>query len=529
MNPDSQPSASLRSAWVVLVLLGLVAGAVLAGGAWLAQREEKIRTVADREPLERAADSLRRETGRLEALYEADLRRMAAELPLNDDFALRNRADLLAGVSQVSVLHRHPKTGAARQLSIAPRPPEGWPAPVFDAKADPLLRKPVILDPAPFFQGTGDPWGWIDEPGKPLLFWTRPNSETVLVFLLNPAAVAARMTGWVRDSRLPELALLTAPGRTATLDTPAGDSLLAAPPPATTGPPDLLLPVVTRFGTWRLAAWDQWQTRTRHHATTLAGAAALAAVIGLAGLGSFFQQRRALRLAGQRVSFVNRVSHELRTPLTNILLNADLAAESLTDSPPEAARRLGLLHEEARRLGRLVENVLTFARSDQGHLALHPAPCRPDSILDDVTAQFAPALARLGVTVTRTGTIPGPRLLDPDAFAQILVNLFSNVEKYAPGGPLEITLAATTETLTLTLRDHGPGIPPAEAERLFRPFERLSNRATDGVTGTGLGLSIARDLAHRLGGSLKLEAGGRGAAFTLEIPAPSVEGGEVIG
>jgi signal transduction histidine kinase len=261
--------------------------------------------------------------------------------------------------------------------------------------------------------------------------------------------------------------------------------------------------------------------QVRYNTTTLATTAVLAVIVALLGVLLYSQQRRAAALAVQRVSFVNRVSHELRTPLTNILLNLDLAAESLDAAPRDAERRLALVQEEARRLGRLIDNVLTFSRHEQGKLRAEVKACVPASVIAAVVEQFAPSFARRGFEVRCLGNATDPCLLDVDAFAQILGNLLSNVEKYVPGGLVEIGGSYTHGVLYVVVGDQGPGIPAEAAERIFRPFERLENRITEGASGTGLGLAIARDLAAAMGGTLQLlPSAHHGALFQLRVPAP---------
>jgi signal transduction histidine kinase len=127
-----------------------------------------------------------------------------------------------------------------------------------------------------------------------------------------------------------------------------------------------------------------------------------------------------------------------------------------------------------------------------------------------------------------TGEISNACLVNADAFAQILANLLSNVEKYVPGGVVEIAATIEHGTLAVTVTDQGLGIAPEEAERIFRPFERLDSRINEGATGTGLGLAIARELAESAGGSLSLIPSARGASFQLRMPAPPAPGLEVI-
>jgi len=246
---------------------------------------------------------------------------------------------------------------------------------------------------------------------------------------------------------------------------------------------------------------------------SMAGAAAAL----LAGIGLAARIRSERRLAEQRVSFVNRVSHELRTPLTNMLLNLDAAAEHIEEGP--ATRRLRLVREEARRLSRLIENVLTFSRRDREDVPVSARACDPAAVIDTVIEQFTPSFARRGVGVKLTSDSMRNCLLDGDALAQIIANLLSNVEKYAPVGTVEISCRIENDELVLSVVDEGPGIPASAAERVFQPFERLNSRLTEGVTGTGLGLAIARELAHRMGGTLSLLPSAKGATFELRVPA----------
>jgi signal transduction histidine kinase len=218
------------------------------------------------------------------------------------------------------------------------------------------------------------------------------------------------------------------------------------------------------------------------------------------------------------VSFVNSVSHELRTPLTNMLLNLDLVSEH---TAAEGAPRLALVREEAGRLGRLIENVLTFSRGEQGRLVARARACQPGVVIETVLEQFQAAFVRRSIGVRRELAV-GSCVVDADALAQIAANLLSNVEKYAPGSAVEIAVTLQEDSLCMRVADGGPGIPVPAAEKIFRPFERINGRITEGVTGTGLGLAIARELAETMGGTLQLVPSSRGAVFELRVPAPAI-------
>lgn len=513
---------SLSPRATLLLLLGLAA-VLLAGGLRLARKTESVRVDRDREAQRRFFGEMQFELQRLETLYESHLSRVARIQRLNDAFEIRREAERVVGIRQFSWVHRDAK-GAAADLHVLVGTPsrERTPQPTFDASRNRGAAVPVLLPAERIFRENGGGSGWIEEPGKPLMYWQRIATKEVVVLLIDGAEVEAAVDRWLKTFGESEFAPVRADGGPDQLRGHHGQSLLSEGP-AQTERPDLILPLRSRLGTWDLASWDRRETRVHYDAATLATSGGLAVLVALLGVLIYGQQRRAAVLAAQRVSFVNRVSHELRTPLTNILLNLDLATEALDDTPRDAERRLGLVQEEARRLGRLIDNVLTFSRHEQGKLRAEARACVPGSVIAAVVEQFAPSFARRALEVRCTGDLAMPCLLDADAFAQILANLLSNVEKYVPGGLVEIAGEWKDDVLTLTVADQGPGIPPESAERIFRPFERLDSRINEGASGTGLGLAIARDLATTMNGTLRLLPSTRGACFELRVAAPRAE------
>ncbi len=241
--------------------------------------------------------------------------------------------------------------------------------------------------------------------------------------------------------------------------------------------------------------------------------------LALLGLAIYFyrESSRELRDAGQRVSFVNHVSHELKTPLTNIRMYAELLQEHLGGEDQRASRHLEVVVSESQRLSRLIDNVLTFSRHQRGTLKLRKLPGVVDEIIGRLLEQSARALSEKNIEFDFERGAPRRVLLDEDVLRQIINNLLTNVEKYAPGGRLTIRTSQAENRTRITVADSGPGVPASCKERVFEPFFRLGSAVSEGAAGTGIGLSIARDLARLHGGDLELVPSDSGAVFEMTL------------
>jgi len=228
------------------------------------------------------------------------------------------------------------------------------------------------------------------------------------------------------------------------------------------------------------------------------------------------QNARLLELDAAKDEFLRGVSHNLQTPLTSIRAYADrLAAEA--DTPD---RRLGIIAEQAERLSRMVRQLLTVTRLEAGTL-------RPQAEVLALAPRVRRAWEALGMEDIefRVDDRAGGWLAiaDGDQLDQVLWALLDNAVKYGRREPIEATIAIEEAAgrLRLTIADHGPGIPAADRSRLFARFTRGS--AGSAEDGSGLGLYVSRELARAMGGDLLLEAPaeGRGAAFSVILPAES--------
>jgi signal transduction histidine kinase len=211
--------------------------------------------------------------------------------------------------------------------------------------------------------------------------------------------------------------------------------------------------------------------------------------------------------------FVADASHELRTPLTAIRGQLEVLARSETVEPAELRRVEGLVLEQMARIEALVDELLALARLDEG-----AAPVR-----EPIDA--APFLRRLAATDPAwrvlVGDLPAGRLSgDPEQLSRALANLLANARRHAgPEGRVELAAAADAGALVVHVDDDGPGIAPAERERVFDRFHRSGGARDRGSGGSGLGLAIARAVGDSHGGAIAVtDSPLGGARITLRLP-----------
>jgi two-component system phosphate regulon sensor histidine kinase PhoR len=223
------------------------------------------------------------------------------------------------------------------------------------------------------------------------------------------------------------------------------------------------------------------------------------------------------RLADMRDEIVATVSHELRTPLAGVL-GAAKTLTSREDSLTEETRRalIGMIGEQSARLARIVEEILLTQGLDAGGVELERRTFDVGELVERVVAAAPADGRRIRVDTAQGALAEG----DPDRFEQVVLNLLDNAVKYSPP-ETEIRIAVERErgSVRLTVADNGPGIPPADRERIFDKFVRLDPAHAGGVGGTGLGLSIARELVRRMGGRVGVLDSERGATFCVDLPA----------
>jgi heavy metal sensor kinase len=270
--------------------------------------------------------------------------------------------------------------------------------------------------------------------------------------------------------------------------------------------------------------------------TDMAGRAAKIAPTGLEDLGETDRSDELGQLATAFNGLVARLratlqtqrqfmadaSHELRTPVSVVRATSDVALSRDRRDEPEYREALAIVGGQARRLGRLVEDMLVLARADAGGYPLRPV----DLYLDEVVAECRRAVDVLaterGVEIRAAGSPDIPFRGDEDLLRRLVLNVLQNAVQHTPtGGSVAVDIRQEPAAVSIRVSDEGPGIAAGDQQRIFDRFVQLD--AARRGQGAGLGLPIARWIAEAHKGTLVLEhSGPKGSTFCVWLPTPAI-------
>ena len=233
-------------------------------------------------------------------------------------------------------------------------------------------------------------------------------------------------------------------------------------------------------------------------------------------------------LARMQDEFISTISHELRTPLGMIkgyittLMREDASWDSET-----RMEFLEIVDEEAERLRELIDNLLDSSRLETGVLGMTLEPIKLPTLIRDSVSRTQSAYPDMEVEIELSEDLPTIQA-DPTRIAQVMDNLLSNANKYAPGSPIAVRSNRYDNVVEIGVEDGGPGIPPEHVPHLFERFYRVPEQ-TSHVRGTGLGLYICRKIIEAHSGEIGVdskEGTGTRIYFTLpvEVMEPIPEG-----
>jgi signal transduction histidine kinase len=227
------------------------------------------------------------------------------------------------------------------------------------------------------------------------------------------------------------------------------------------------------------------------------------------------------RVEQMKDDFVLTVSHELRTPVTVVKGFAEMLTDQRKSLNPNQYEAAEVIAESATQLQKMINDLLDLARSDAGKLRIEPQPTSVRALALRVGRQMRPHFEERGqdfkVSVERE--LPDVEA-DGDRISQVLANLLTNANKYAPeGSEVRLTASRVGDEVEFAVADDGPGLEEEELDHVFDRFWRAESGETQSVGGTGLGLAIAKSLVELHGGAISVNStAGEGATFRFVLP-----------
>lgn len=218
-----------------------------------------------------------------------------------------------------------------------------------------------------------------------------------------------------------------------------------------------------------------------------------------------------------RRKMIADIAHDLRTPLSVILGHAEALSEGAL--PPDSDT-FYIIHDEAQRLNRLVEDLRTLSLSDAGELPLSRTFVSPEELLERVAAAYKPHARQKNIALLVHSAPSLPEVnIDQDRMIQVMGNLLDNALRYTPvDGSITLSAGCSLDHVELRVQDSGPGIPAENLPFVFDRFYRGDKSRRRGEGGSGLGLSIAKSIVELHGGVIRVESEpGKGVVFIVEL------------
>jgi signal transduction histidine kinase len=219
--------------------------------------------------------------------------------------------------------------------------------------------------------------------------------------------------------------------------------------------------------------------------------------------------------------FLSTVSHELRTPLTSIRSFSEILLRYGVEDAEKRTKFVGIIHNEAERLTRMINDLLDLSKIEAGRLEPRPEPLELEPVFSRALDITHPIFTEKKVTVISTVEegLPGV-YADADQLHQVLTNLLSNSLNFSPEcGVIRLSACKKDGFALISVADQGPGIPLDKLEQVFERFHQVRDSQKSRPLGTGLGLTISREIVERMGGNIWVESElGAGAVFSFTVP-----------
>ncbi len=296
--------------------------------------------------------------------------------------------------------------------------------------------------------------------------------------------------------------------------------------PGWTGRAESRTSLAPRLSLWEIAAGYRGTTveeiaRGQFRRSLLISLLALAA-LGIAVSATLTMASREARLARMKSGFISNVSHEMKTPLALISMYAETLECRRISTPDKLQQYYETILCESRKLARMVDNVLDFARLESGRAPVRLERIDVGELAREVVRRWDEHFTLNGFRLSVEIESDLPMVEgDPSALSHALLNLLDNAVKYSNGEKeIGIAVRQAGSAVTVEITDKGIGIDPSEQRKIFEQFYRAGDPMTQKVRGAGLGLALVRQIvaAHR--GRVEVRSvPGRGSAFSVVLPA----------
>jgi PAS domain S-box-containing protein len=220
-----------------------------------------------------------------------------------------------------------------------------------------------------------------------------------------------------------------------------------------------------------------------------------------------------------KTTFFSNISHEFRTPLT-LLLGP---IEDLLNDPTlgkEKKLKAEVAYRNAHRMQKLVNLLLDFSKIEAGRMHANFTPVDIASMTKDLASNFRSAVEKAGMKlIVNADAVRRTVLVDVDMWEKIVLNLLSNAFKYSERGAIEVAVKENENTVSVSVKDTGVGIPEHEFDNIFQRFHRVQNAKGRSQEGTGIGLAMVKELVKLHKGNITVESRlGEGSTFTVTLP-----------
>ncbi len=280
------------------------------------------------------------------------------------------------------------------------------------------------------------------------------------------------------------------------------------------------------FSDWRVSIRSRYMTPeqwARWNFNVSLSLSALMTAMLLGGIALALRTAsREIRVSQMKTDFVSNVSHELRTPLSSIRVFGEFLKLGRVKDEEKICEYGEFIETESRRLTQLINNILDFSKIESGRKTYQFERANVSELISETLRTFDVQLKQQGFGIifeTPRTPLP-PAVVDTDALAQAFINLLDNAVKYSgEAKQIHIRLAHQDDFLTVSITDHGIGIPREEQPKIFDKFYRVSTGLVHDVKGNGLGLSLVAHIVKAHHGRVTVESEpGRGSTFTIRLP-----------